>query len=36
MFKAGHASWSEAALLAAALAFVGIAYMLNRTGGHHA
>jgi hypothetical protein len=36
MFKSGHASWTEAAILAVAVAFVVVAYTLNRNGGHNA
>jgi hypothetical protein len=31
MFKAGHASWTEAAILAAAVGLVILAYTINTT-----
>jgi hypothetical protein len=34
IFKSGHASWSEAALLAAGVLFILAAYYINHNGGH--
>jgi hypothetical protein len=34
MFKAGHASWTEAAILTVAVGLVLLAYTTHHNGGH--